>query len=534
MLLFNNFFYLIFLFVALVGYFSTPKKHRWITLLIFSFLFYVSFSYKFLFFILATIVTIYFATRYFDKINTSQKELLDQFGGQIDSESKKQLKKHNKRKKKAVFILVILFNVGVLFILKYLNFLGGMCNDIMSWFSGKRVVPEFSLILPLGISFYTFQALGYLIDCYWGKVKPQKNFFKFSLFLSFFPQIVQGPISRYDQIGEALIEGGDFDRKRVVRGGQLIVWGLFKKMVIADLFATFVNNVFNGYANASGLVLIFGILFYFFQDYADFSGCIDIARGSAECFGIDLPQNFERPYFSLSIAEYWRRWHMTLGTWFKDYIFYPISISKFSLKLGKFSKKVFGKFGKNIPAIFGLLVTWLTTGLWHGASWNYVLWGLYFGLLVILQIVTKPLCDKLVKKLKINTKNVFWKLFSWFRTVILLLIGRTIFRAKSVTASFRIFAKCFEVFKFNFAGFFTELRHFGADLFCLIALIGTVIMFAVDLFKEFKPNISIRDKVASSSLFISWPIYILMILSIVLFGAYGVSYTPADFIYMQF
>ena len=534
MLLFNSFFYLIFLFIAISGYFLTPKKHRWITLLIFSLIFYATFSYKFLFFLFATITTIYLGARYFDKVNTAQKEFLETEGAQLDIEAKKQLKRKNKRKKKAVFILVLLFNVGVLFALKYLNFVGGIVNDMIGWFSGKPVVPRFSLILPLGISFYTFQALGYLIDCYWGKIQPQKNFFKFALFLSFFPQLVQGPISRYDQIGEALIGGGDFNPKNIVRGGQLIIWGLFKKMVVADLFAYAVTSIFGQWQTASSLVVILGALFYFFQDYADFSGCIDIARGSAECLGINLPQNFERPYFAFSIAEYWRRWHITLGTWFKDYIFYPISVSKFSMKLGKVSKKIFGAFGKNIPAIVGLLVTWLTTGIWHGASWNYVVWGLYFGILIVSQIIFQPLVDKVVAKLKINTKNGFVRAFAWFRTLILLLIGRTIFRGESLQASFTMIGKGFCIFTYDFSRLVQDFTTFSINQLTLIAFIGMAIVLIVDLIKELHPNISLRDKISSAPIVVSWSVFLLLIAVIVIFGAYGVTTSVADFIYMQF
>lgn len=536
-LLFNNFFYLAFLALVMLSYFLTPKKWRWITLLIASAIFYASFSYKWLCFIISSIVTIYLSTRYFDKLNNSQSHLLENYGTQLDAESKKKYKKTIKQRKKVVLVLAILFNIGILFLLKYLNFMGGVINDIAGWFSAGEVVNErIKLPFVLGLSFYTFQAVGYLVDCYWGKIKPEKNIFKFALFLSFFPQIVQGPISRYSELGQQLTEGHDFDFKRIIKGLQLIVWGLFKKMVIADLLAGFIGNVFTSYDTANNLIVLIGVICYLIQDYTDFSGCIDIARGSAECLGINLPQNFERPYFSLSISDYWRRWHMSLGSWFKDYIFYPISISKMSLKISKSKaiKKVFGKFSKTIPAIIGLFVTWLATGIWHGASWNYIVWGLYFGFLVILQIIFKPFCDKIIKKLKINSNNIFWKIFSWFRTIILLIIGRIIFRAPSLSASWHVFLKTFNFAGWDFFEIIKEFTDFGFNASCIVALICTLIVLAVDLYKEFKPNISIRDSITTRGIWLSWPIYIGLIIIIVIFGSYGISYNTADFIYMQF
>lgn len=442
--------------------------------------------------------------------------------------------KLNKNIKKRILTIVILLNVGILVFLKYANFFIFNIQGILQLMGVEQNSIILNLILPLGISFYTFQSVGYLLDVYWGKVKAEQNIFKIGLFISYFPQIVQGPISRYSDLAPQFDQKHEFNYEQVLRGAQLILWGLFKKLVIADVLAGTVDIVFGSVATVNGAQSILGVIAYLVQDYTDFSGCIDIVRGVSACFGIELKDNFERPYFSLSIPEYWRRWHITLGTWFKDYIFYPISISKFSLKLGKFGKKVFGeKAGKQLPAIFGLLVTWLTTGLWHGASWNYVLWGIFYGVIIILGILFKPIGEKIVQKLKINTNAWWYKTFLWCRTIWILCVGRIIFRCASIADSWTLFAKTFSVFKYGlqFNTWYEIVPSMSSLITCLVAC---AVLLAVEIYKEKHPNVSILKSLHQKNTALQTVVILALFVSIILFGAYGAGFNAKDFVYMQY
>lgn len=531
-MLFNSLAFFIFLAITLLVYYLVPKKAQWAILLGASLVFYVSFSWKSLFFILSTILTVWGAGKLLAKLDAKQSTYLQE-NPDIEREEKKKFKNSIRKKKKLVLVLTILFNFGILFFLKYANFFIFNFQSLFELCGWKQNRLVLNVILPLGISFYTFQSIGYLIDVYWGKVEAEQNVFRLGLFISFFPQIIEGPISRFSELDGQLKEKHNFDYKKVTQGMQLILWGLFKKMVIADALAPCVNYMFDNALFINGAQTIIGTLAYLLQDYADFSGCIDIARGSSECFGITLPQNFNHPYFSFTIPEYWRRWHITLGTWFKDYIFYPLSISKFSIKFGKFCKKFMKNFGKQMPAIFGLIVVWLTTGLWHGASWNYVLWGLYYGIIIILGIIFEPLTKKIKEKLKINDKSKFYKAFQWLRTMFLLAIGRIIFRANTISDSFTLIGSLFD-FK-NYSLTDTEFKELVVSLApCIVAMISSIILFVVDLISEKHPEQSIRDMIDKKPTYKKYFIFLSLLLIVLIFGCYGPSFTAIDFEYMKF
>lgn len=534
-MLFTSLSFFVFLAIVLIFFYALPKKCQWVVLLVASIAFYISFSWKFLFFIISTIATIYGATYGIDKVNNTQVKYLEE-NPDLTPEEKKEYKAKCKKKKKLYVTFCILFNIGILFVLKYANFFVTNFIGLINLFGANLSPVVLKLILPLGISFYSFQAVGYLLDVYWGKVKAEKNIFRLALFVSFFPQIIQGPISRYNELAPQFTEEKSFDYSKIIRGVTRILWGLMKKLVIADALATVVNTGFDKVPELNGLQTWVTILAYLIQDYMDFSGCIDIAIGAGECFGITLPENFKRPYFALTIEDYWRRWHATLGSWFKDYIFYPISISKFSLKFGKFCKKHSkpnSYVAKQMPAIFGLLIVWLTTGLWHGASWNYVLWGLYYGILVILSILLKPLFNKIITKCKIKTDSWWYKTFQWLRTIWLLCIGRIIFRCASLSDAWIMFTKTFTfIFKYSF----TSLSMLTSEALYLIpAAVALIAVVVVDLIKEFKlKENSLRDTISKYSVVLQTVIVAALIVGIIIFGAYGAGYTAQDFIYMQF
>ena len=277
-------------------------------------------------------------------------------------------------------------NLGILAVLKYTNFAIANVNGIAALFTGRHSIARVNLVLPLGISFYTFQTMGYVIDVYRGKAEAEKNIFKMALFTSFFPQLIQGPISRFGELSQTLYAPHRFDFRTVWFGLERVLWGYFKKLVIADRIVVAVNAIVGQPDIYSGFYVFCGMLFYAAELYADFTGGIDITIGIAQMFGIQLAENFERPYFSKNIAEYWRRWHITMGTWFKDYLFYPLSASMPVLSMSTFCRKHFGAAaGRRIPVYFVTLVVWFATGIWHGASWNFVLWGVYFGIIIIIE-----------------------------------------------------------------------------------------------------------------------------------------------------
>ena len=331
-----------------------------------------------------TTICIYFASNNISKNKTREKIYLAE-NTNLTIDEKKAYKAKNKKLRKIHMVLGIISIVAVLAVMKYLNFTIGNINTVLGWFNSSFKLSTVKWFLPLGISFYTFQAIGYIADVYWGKYEAEQNFFKFLLFMSFFPKIMQGPIIRYNEIKETLFGENDFNYEGFTNGLKRMLWGYFKKMVIADCLIVFTKYAFENPQLLSSIEAVLAIICYFIYDYCDFSGYMDIACGVSECLGVKLPENFNHPYFACGIDEYWRRWHMTLGAWFKDYIFYPLSVSKFSLNLGKKSKKIFKKNANKVPAIFGLILVWFLTGLWHGASWNFVFWGLFYFVLLVLE-----------------------------------------------------------------------------------------------------------------------------------------------------
>lgn len=312
---FTTFEFFLFALMALVVYYIIPKKVRWVWLLILSYMYYFSYHVTTVWMMILTTAVTYTGGILLGKLNSEKPDK------DADRETKKAFKKDITNKKKKVVLCVILLSFGVLAVCKYTNFMIGNINGILSAFGSSERLSVLKLTLPLGISFYTFQSVSYVVDVYRGKHEPQKNFFKYALFVSFFPQLLQGPIGRYERLGEQLYEGHAYDLKNIQFGLQRILWGMLKKMVLADRVNAAVTLIFNNYWNYGGWINVFGVILYSIQLYADFSGGIDITIGIAQMFGITMDENFRQPYFSRSIGEFWRRWHITLGTWMKDYIF---------------------------------------------------------------------------------------------------------------------------------------------------------------------------------------------------------------------
>ncbi len=518
-------------FVAILSliYFVIPKKFRWMLLLTASYIYYFLSSKELTICLIISTLSIYFMALEIGKIEENTKQKCKE----LEKEARKTLKKKAAGDKKLVVFLTVLINIGILVILKYGNFISENINKILEITNLNFELPLRKIILPLGISYYTLQAISYVVDVYRGKYKPEKNLGKVALFLSYFPQMLEGPIGRFDKLAPQLCEPHEFDYKRVKFGIQLMLWGFFKKMVIADRAALFVNEVFQNYTQYKGVCILLAVILYTIQIYADFSGCIDIVRGTSQIFGINLDENFKRPFFSKSIQEFWRRWHITLGAWLREYVFYPISFSKLCINLTDKTKKVFkGYIVKLVPAAFALFFVWFGNGIWHGASWKYIFYGLYYYILTMLGMLLEPLFHKIIEKLKINVNTFGYKLFQMARTTIIVLGGMLIFRAHSLTTALKMFR---DIFTFKnigmlFNGKLFEIGFDASDF--IVVLIGVLIMFVVGLLQE--KGYNIREKISKQNIVFRWGLYYGIIFAIIILGIYGKGYSASSFIYGQF
>ena len=381
--------FLLFTALGTAVFYAVPKKARWVVLLILSYLYYLAAGPALIIFLLFVTASTYGAA------------LLEERGT------------------KAGVPVALLLNFGLLAYLKYTNFLIGILNHVPG-----VALPEIRLRLPLGISFYMFQATGYMLDVRWGRIKAERNIFRYALFVSFFPQIMQGPIGRYKSLSETLFKGADYDPENIRRGLWRILWGYLKKMLIADNAALWANAIFDNYLGAGKTMGIMGVLLYGVQLYMDFSGGIDIVIGIAEMLGIRLDENFRQPFFATSITDFWHRWHITLGTWMKDYLFYPLSLSKWMGRFGKWCRKRLGKqVGRAMPICVSNIIVFLVVGIWHGAAWHYILYGLYNGLIIGISGLLAPQYRAWKKAIRINDKSGAWHAFQVVRTFILVNIS---------------------------------------------------------------------------------------------------------------
>lgn len=525
--------FLVFLICVAIVYFLVPKKIQWVVLLTASYTFFFLTSTYLILFLVVTTAAVFFAGQALEKINKGTRAYLADNKENTTREERVAYKKKRTKKKKLVVLAAVAVALGILVTLKYSAFLGGNLNSILGIFHMHIRVPSLTWLLPIGISFYTLQALGYVIDLYRGKYEADRNIFKFALFMSFFPQIIQGPIARYDHLAHQLYEGHRFDYIRVTQGAQLILWGIMKKLLVADRVAILVNELFDNYTNYSGILLFLAGAAYGLQVYCDFSGGMDIARGAAQIFGIELAENFERPYFAKSISEFWRRWHITLGSWMKDYIFYPLSLSKQFGNLSKMTRKILGNYiGKKLPTFLSMFIVFLLVGVWHGSSWKYVAYGLWNGVIIVTSILLDPYYAKWLKKLNIKTDCFSWRFFQMLRTFILCSLGRLFSRAASCTIAIKMFAGSFKDFN-PWIFFDGTIFHLGLDLSDFVILgIMIVILIVVGSMQE--RGIRIRKTIQEQNLYFRWILYFGAIAFLVIYGIYGPGYSATEFIYKQF
>lgn len=516
--------------IAAVIYYLMPKKYQWMLLLAVSYVFYAASGINTMGFILFTTATTFLGGFFLEKTAEKGRIKLEEGKAELTSEKKKAIKAQTKRNKRLICALILVLNFGVLAFLKYFNFTIGNINLILEGIGSGQRLNAMNLLLPLGISFYTFQSMSYIIDIYQGKYAAEKNIFKFALFVSFFPQILQGPIGRFDRLAHQFYEGHQFELKNIQFGIQLILWGYFKKIILADRAAVLVNKVFSDYTNYHGFYIVVAVVLYSVELYADFSGGMDVVIGIAEIFGIKMDQNFARPFFSRSIGEFWRRWHITLGTWMKDYIFYPFSLSKAMNKFGKFSKKRFGNtIGRVLPICLANLLIFFIVGIWHGAAWKFVAYGLYNGIIIAFSNLMEPVYKWCLAKLHINGEARPWKLFQMIRTIILINIGwyfdmATDFKAAIIMLKNTFVGLSFSTFK---DGSLFKIGLTQRD-FVFIG-IGCAVWFVISVLQERK--IKIRETLALAPLPVRWIIYFMLIFATPFLGYIGAS---TGFIYAQF
>lgn len=431
------------------------------------------------------------------------------------------------KKAKRILVLTLVLNFGLLALLKYNGFVLDNVNMVRGLFGGDKIDFAIRIVASLGVSYYTLQLCGYLLDCYWKVGMVQTNFVKFALFACYFPQMTSGPISRYKKIQENLYEPHPFVYEKVTHGFKRMAWGMFKKMVIADRLGLIVNSVYGNYESYNVVLIWAGIFCFALQLYTDFSGCMDIILGTSECLGIYLPENFKNPFFSTTIQEFWQRWHITLGTWLKDYIMDPVLKSNAWIKLGENSRKRFGKkWGKRVPTYLGMLILWLSMGMWHGSGWKFIIGeGLWFWIVIISGNMCGKSLQKLVQKLHINPKNILWITFQRLRTFLIFSIGLICFRAEDMGQVFAVLKA--GVTQFGERGFSQvkgDLGYINLILLC-VALLVLVI---VELMQN--KEIDIFEWVTKKPAIISWCIYLFVCGMIML----SLSISGQSFIYAGF
>lgn len=419
--------FLLFLLIAVTVYYAVPKQVRWWVLLAASGAFYLSHSRQAACFLLLTILFTYAAGRALAAAHRMERAELE--GTSADRAGVRQRWKHRRRLLLGAALAV---NFSSLVLFKYLNDWLRSAGILAGALGIQVRFRPLELLMPLGISFYIFQVSGYLIDVYRGKPAEQ-NLFRYALFVSWFPQMIQGPINRYNQLQPQLLAGAGFDADRIKYGIQLMLWGMLKKVFLADPLAGAVENVYSGYTQYSGAVLFLGAALYCLQLYCDFSGGTDLVRGVSSLFGVELAENFRRPYFARSMDEFWRRWHISLGEWMKDYLFYPVALSKPVSRLGKRVKRAFGNhLGKLIGPCLSTVIVFLAVGVWQGPGLHNVAYGLWNGGWMSLSMLCMPLFVKAKKRLSIQSDAKWFHCFQVLRTLLLVVIGRYFSRASSL------------------------------------------------------------------------------------------------------
>ena len=498
-MLFNSIDFLIFLPIVLVIYYIIPMKYKHIWLLISSYYFYMCWNAKYVLLIFVSTVITYLSGILIDKVEKTWSDV-DKLG----------------KYKKLILAISFVSNLGILFYFKYINFTLDIVTRVLSKMNISMNVPVFDVILPVGISFYTFQALSYSVDVYRGEVAPEHDFFRYALFVSFFPQLVAGPIERSKNLLTQLREPRKFDFGYAFDGILLMLWGFFLKIVLADRIAIFVDTVYGDCEHYQGIYLIVATVLFAVQIYCDFSGYSSIAMGTAKLLGIELMDNFNAPYLSTSVADFWRRWHISLTSWFKDYLYIPLGGSKKGI-LRKYLNK---------------MIVFMLSGLWHGAQLTFVVWGAINGLYQVIGEVLTPIREKVSDALGVNRDSEGFCVLRTIVTFTMIDFSWIFFRADSLGRAVYIIKSIFNVENI-WTLFDGSLYNCGLDeknfRFMLIAVI---VLLVADFLK--RKGIMVREIILRQDSYIKCLVVSLSILMIMVFGKYGPAYNAVNFIYFQF
>ena len=488
-MLFNSSGFLIFFPIVVVLYFVIPQKARNYWLLFASLFFYMCWNVKYVILLLISITTTYLAARVIEK---------------------------TKFKKLSLFFCLVI-NFGILFVFKYFNFFSSTAVWMIGKATGIKIDPlSHSFLLPVGISFYTFQALSYLIDVYRGEIRAEKNIFKYALFVSFFPQLVAGPIERSKNLLSQFNEIHEYDENRVKHGLELMIWGYFEKLVVADRVAIFVNQIYDNYMGYAFWEIALATFGFAIQIYCDFGGYSHIAIGAAQVLGFKLCDNFRQPYFAISIKDFWRRWHISLSSWFRDYLYIPLGGNRHG-RLAKY---------KN------LFITFLISGLWHGASWSFVAWGCIHGLYQIIEDLLSPVKKKIESIFKINCSCASYKIFCIIPTFLMTSFAWIFFRASSGGHAFRVIRQMFSAYN-PWVLFDLSLYNCGLDRKNVGILVASIFALGVvDLIHE--KGFRIRSYIDKQNVLARMIICYLAVMIVLVFGIYGPKFELSKFIYFEF
>lgn len=502
--------FLLFCIITILIYFLVPKKFQWFVLLLTSifFLFYNNLRIDTLIYVLLTLITAYIGAVLIDKYSNTKKSKWILIGG----------------------VVIIL---GQLIFLKYTNFLLVTINHIFHLF-GKNF--EFNFVtrnVPIGVSYYSLIVISYMVDVYRGLCKSQKNPLKCALFMSYFPILNSGPFIRYPDMENKLYEKHKFNYDNLCRGLIRIFWGLFKILVISQRLAIFVDAVYGNYTTYYGFYIIVAAIFFTLQLYTNFSGSIDVIMGVSKIIGIELPENFHSPFFSKTITELWRNWHITLGAWLKDYVFYPLMKSNIIQKIGTKTKKLFGKkASKKITLYISMLIMWILIGAWHNGAYTFIISsGILQFVYMFCEDMFGPVVGKICKKIGINTEAFSYKLYQCIRTFLLFSFAMIFFRASSVSNAISIIK---HIFIFNPWVLIDHSSLFTLGLDNLdfnVLIISLCVLFIVE-YLQLKGNVT--DRLLKQNVIFRWTILYLLIFAVLIFGMYGPGFDTTTFIYRQF
>lgn len=498
---FNSLDFMLFFPIVLFLYFFIPRRLRMVWLLIASYYFYMSWNAEYAVLIGGSTIITYVSALLLEKINADAG-------------------KHTHFKRVMLLVCCIVINLGILGVFKYGNFAIDSLNILLKQFRISTVEKRFDLLLPVGISFYTFQALGYIIDVYRGEIKAERNILRYALFVSFFPQLVAGPIERTKNLLPQLNAVDKiklWNSKRITSGAIMMVWGYFMKMVIADRVAILVDTVFNNYRMYGSTELILAAIGFTIQIYCDFASYSIIAIGAAKIMGFDLMENFNTPYLAKNIRDFWDRWHISLSNWFKDYLYIPLGGSR----KGTVRKQI------------NILVVFLASGLWHGASWNYVIWGGIHGIYHVVYDCTKKVREWINSKMKVNTNCFSYRLLQTIITFVSVVFAWIFFRSDSITNALR-YIKRIIIRPTPWIMFNGEIYNLGLNRTEFnILVFAIVILILVDMLKYLR-NKTLDAFLFEQNVWFEWAVIIGLVAFIFVYGEYGPAFDAKQFIYFQF